>query len=314
MIKNNKKPIALILGPTASGKTDLAINICNTIPAEIISVDSVMVYKDCDIGSAKPSKDILFKHKHHLVDCIEPDIIYSVADFYKSSLKLISEIHNKNKLPLFVGGSMMYFKSLIYGLDNLPERNDSYRKELEKIKNENGIDALYKMLKELDPKYAEQVNISDEKRIIRALEVVKSSGNNFSSMVGYKNKDYLTSNYSIHQFGILDENRLLLHSRIEERLEMIIQNGLIDEVYGLLNKYNIPENHPLRKSVNYKQAISFLNKEYDSNEFFKRALYATRQLAKRQMTWLRSWDDLNVFGIKTSYKIEESIKRLASSL
>ena len=314
MIKNNKKPIALILGPTASGKTDLAINICNTIPAEIISVDSVMVYKDCDIGSAKPSKDILFKHKHHLVDCIEPDIIYSVADFYKSSLKLITEIHNKNKLPLFVGGSMMYFKSLIYGLDNLPERNDSYRKELEKIKNENGIDALYEMLKELDPKYAEQVNISDEKRIIRALEVVKSSGNNFSSMVGYKNKDYLTSNYSIHQFGILDEDRLLLHSRIEERLEMIIQNGLIDEVYGLLNKYNIPENHPLRKSVNYKQAISFLNKEYDSNEFFKRALYATRQLAKRQMTWLRSWDDLNVFDIKTSYKIEESIKRLASSL
>tara|TARA_B100000497_G_scaffold9844_2_gene10854 strand:- start:354 stop:1298 length:945 start_codon:yes stop_codon:yes gene_type:complete len=314
LIKNNKKPIALILGPTASGKTDLAINICNTIPAEIISVDSVMVYKDCDIGSAKPSKDILFKHKHHLVDCIAPDLIYSVADFYKSSLKLITEIHNKNKLPLFVGGSMMYFKSLIYGLDNLPERNDSYRKELEKIKNENGIDALYKMLKELDPKYAEQVNISDEKRIIRALEVVKSSGNNFSSMVGYKNKDYLTSNYSIHQFGILDEDRLLLHSRIEERLEMIIQNGLIDEVYGLLNKYNIPENHPLRKSVNYKQAISFLNKEYDSNEFFKRALYATRQLAKRQMTWLRSWDDLNVFDIKTSYKIEESIKRLASSL
>ena len=314
MTKNNKKPIALILGPTASGKTDLAINICNSIPAEIISVDSVMVYKDCDIGSAKPSKDILLKHKHHLVDCIEPEQIYSVADFYESSLKLITEIHNNNKLPLFVGGSMMYFKSLIYGLDNLPERNDTYRNELEKIKNENGIDMLYKMLKESDPKYAKQVNNSDEKRIIRALEVVKASGNNFSSMVGYKNKDYLVSNFSIHQFGIFDEDRSLLHSRIEERLEMIIQNGLIDEVKGLLNKYKIPENHPIRKSVNYKQAISFLNKEYDSEEFFKRALYATRQLAKRQMTWLRSWDDLNVFNLKTSYKIEESIKRLLTSL
>ncbi|MDB3951938.1 tRNA (adenosine(37)-N6)-dimethylallyltransferase MiaA [Gammaproteobacteria bacterium] len=314
MTKNNKKPIAFILGPTASGKTDLAINICNSIPAEIISVDSVMVYKDCDIGSAKPSKDILLKHKHHLVDCIEPEQIYSVADFYESSLKLITEIHNNNKLPLFVGGSMMYFKSLIYGLDNLPERNDKYRNELEKIKNENGIDMLYKMLKESDPKYAKQVNNSDEKRIIRALEVVKASGNNFSSMVGYKNKDYLVSNFSIHQFGIFDEDRSLLHSRIEERLEMIIQNGLIDEVKGLLNKYKIPENHPIRKSVNYKQAISFLNKEYDSEEFFKRALYATRQLAKRQMTWLRSWDDLNVFNLKTSYKIEESIKRLLTSL
>ena len=314
MTKNNKKPIAFILGPTASGKTDLAINICNSIPAEIISVDSVMVYKDCDIGSAKPSKEILLKHKHHLVNCIEPEQIYSVADFYESSLKLITEIHNNNKLPLFVGGSMMYFKSLIYGLDNLPERNDTYRNELEKIKNENGIDMLYKMLKESDPKYAKQVNNSDEKRIIRALEVVKASGNNFSSMVGYKNKDYLVSNFSIHQFGIFDEDRSLLHSRIEERLEMIIQNGLIDEVKGLLNKYKIPENHPIRKSVNYKQAISFLNKEYDSEEFFKRALYATRQLAKRQMTWLRSWDDLNVFNLKTSYKIEESIKRLLTSL
>lgn len=314
MTKNNKKPIAFILGPTASGKTDLAINICNSIPAEIISVDSVMVYKDCDIGSAKPSKDILLKHKHHLVDCIEPEQIYSVADFYESSLKLITKIHNNNKLPLFVGGSMMYFKSLIYGLDNLPERNDTYRNELEKIKNENGIDMLYKMLKESDPKYAKQVNNSDEKRIIRALEVVRASGNNFSSMVGYKNKDYLVSNFSIHQFGIFDEDRSLLHSRIEERLEMIIQNGLIDEVKGLLNKYKIPENHPIRKSVNYKQAISFLNKEYDSEEFFKRALYATRQLAKRQMTWLRSWDDLNVFNLKTSYKIEESIKRLLTSL
>jgi tRNA dimethylallyltransferase len=314
LTKNNKKPIAFILGPTASGKTDLAINICNSIPAEIISVDSVMVYKDCNIGSAKPSKDILLKHKHHLVDCIEPEQIYSVADFYESSLKLITEIHNNNKLPLFVGGSMMYFKSLIYGLDNLPERNDTYRNELEKIKNENGIDMLYKMLKESDPKYAKQVNNSDEKRIIRALEVVKASGNNFSSMVGYKNKDYLVSNFSIHQFGIFDEDRSLLHSRIEERLEMIIQNGLIDEVKGLLNKYKIPENHPIRKSVNYKQAISFLNKEYDSEEFFKRALYATRQLAKRQMTWLRSWDDLNVFNLKTSYKIEESIKRLLTSL
>ena len=314
MTKNNKKPIAFILGPTASGKTDLAINICNSIPAEIISVDSVMVYKDCDIGSAKPSKDILLKHKHYLVDCIEPEQIYSVADFYESSLKLITEIHNNNKLPLFVGGSMMYFKSLIYGLDNLPERNDTYRNELEKIKNEYGIDMLYKMLKESDPKYAKQVNNSDEKRIIRALEVVKASGNNFSSMVGYKNKDYLVSNFSIHQFGIFDEDRSLLHSRIEERLEMIIQNGLIDEVKGLLNKYKIPENHPIRKSVNYKQAISFLNKEYDSEEFFKRALYATRQLAKRQMTWLRSWDDLNVFNLKTSYKIEESIKRLLTSL
>ena len=314
MNKKNKKPIAFILGPTASGKTDLAINICNSIPAEIISVDSVMVYKDCDIGSAKPSKDVLFKHKHHLVDCINPESIYSVADFYKSSLELITEIHNKNKLPLFVGGSMMYFKSLINGLDNLPERDEEYRSELQNIINQNGVEKLYKMLKELDPIYAKKINIFDEKRIIRALEIHKASGNQLSTMVGYKNKDYLSNTYSVYQFGIFDEDRSLLHSRIEERLKIIIQNGLIDEVKNLLNKYKIPENHPIRKSVNYKQAISFLNEEYDSDELFKRALYATRQLAKRQMTWLRSWDHLEAFEIKTSHKIEESIKRLITSL
>ena len=192
MNKKNKKPIAFILGPTASGKTDLAINICNSIPAEIISVDSVMVYKDCDIGSAKPSKDVLLKYKHHLVDCISPDSIYSVADFYKSSLALITEIHNKNKLPLFVGGSMMYFKSLINGLDNLPERDDEYRSELQNIINQNGVKMLYKMLKELDPIHAKKINIFDEKRIIRALEIHKASGNQLSTMVGYKNKDYLS--------------------------------------------------------------------------------------------------------------------------
>ena len=132
----------------------------------------------------------------------------------------------------------MYFKSLIYGLDNLPERNDAYREELENIKNKNGIDTLYQMLKESDPKYAKQVNMSDEKRIIRALEVFKASGNNFSSMVGYKNKDYLASTFSIHQFGILDEDRLLLHSRIEERLEMIGElTGKIAKWYRKDNAY-----------------------------------------------------------------------------
>mgnify|MGYP000091008950 CR=1 FL=1 len=234
-----------------------------------------------------------------MYECVIVIPTYNAGDFIFKNIQIYKQLDKTKYKVLLVDNGTTDPQSL---------------ERLEKIKNENGIDMLYKMLKESDPKYAKQVNNSDEKRIIRALEVFKDSGNNFSSMVGYKNKDYLESKFSIHQFGILDEDRLLLHSRIEQRLEMIIQNGLIDEVKGLLNKYKIPENHPIRRSVNYKQAISFLNNEYDSDEFFKRSLYATRQLAKRQMTWLRSWDDLDAFNIKTSYKIQESIKRLATSL
>ena len=166
-----KKPIAFILGPTASGKTDLAIEISDSVPAEIISVDSVMVYEDCNIGAAKPSKDTLEKYPHHLVDCIKPSSIFSVSDFFQSSLKLIDEIHSRDKLPILVGGTMMYFRTLINGLDSLPARNDDYRLELEELKKQNGDEYLYEMLETIDSDYAATINKSDNKRITRALEV-----------------------------------------------------------------------------------------------------------------------------------------------
>ena len=161
-----QKPIAFILGPTASGKTQLAIDICDSIPSEIISVDSVMVYKDCNIGSAKPSKQILKQYPHHLVSVIEPSSIFSVSDFYKSSLELIDEIHSRNKLPIFVGGTMMYFKQLLNGLDLLPARNDDYRTELEEIRKQNGNQYLYELLQSIDSAYASTLSQSDHKRNI----------------------------------------------------------------------------------------------------------------------------------------------------
>ena len=309
-----KKPIAFIVGPTASGKTDLAIDICDSLPVEIISVDSVMVYKGCDIGSAKPSKNILDKYPHHLINCIRPSEIFSVSDFYNASLSLIEEIHSRNKLPLFVGGSMMYFKSLINGLDELPARDDDYRFELEEIKRRDGAEALFRMLKKIDPKYALDIHKSDHKRIIRALEVYKVSGKNMSSSLSHKKKNFLSEKYNLKQFGILDEDRIVLHKRIEERLRSIIEEGLVDEVKHLLNKYPIPENHPIRKSVNYKQAFLFLKKEIEEKDFFNKALFATRQLAKRQITWMRSWDKLEIFKIESAYKIKESAKSLITSL
>ena len=309
-----KKPIAFILGPTASGKTDLAIEICDSVPAEIISVDSVMVYEDCNIGSAKPSKNILEKYPHHLVDIIKPNSIYSVSDFYQSSLELIDEIHSRDKLPVFVGGTMMYFKTLINGLDTLPARNDDYRLELEEAKKQNGDQYLYEMLASIDSDYAATLNQSDDKRIIRALEVYKSTGENMTSLLGKVDKNFLLEKYNIKQLGVLDEDRSILHKRIEKRLETIISDGLVEEVKNILDKYKIADSHPIRKSVNYKQAISFIKKEIDEDELFNTALFATRQLAKRQITWMRSWDNLEIFENKSAYKIKETVKRLASSL
>lgn len=302
------------MGPTASGKTSLAIDLHESLPLEIISVDSVMVYKGCDIGSAKPTKDILLQHPHHLIDCIDPESIFTVADFHKKSIELIDKIHKKNKVPFFVGGSMMYFNSLLKGLDSLPKRDEAYRLELEKLKKNEGIESLYSTLLQKDALYAAKVKSSDTQRIIRALEVIKVTGETFTSQTGNIKTNIFSDKYNLHQYAIYDEDRTMLHNNIEDRLRIMIKNGLITEVSDLFSNYKISLDHPIRKAVNYKQAISLINNDYDQEEFFKKSLYATRQLAKRQTTWLRSWKNINLFSLNSKDKIKDKIKSLMSSL
>ena len=302
------------MGPTASGKTSLAIDLHKSLPIEIISVDSVMVYKGCDIGSAKPTKDILLKHPHHLIDCVNPESIFTVADFYKKSIELIDKTHQKNKVPFFVGGSMMYFNSLLKGLDSLPKRDKAYRLELEKLKKDEGIESLYSTLLQKDASYASKVKSTDTQRIIRALEVIKVTGKTFTSQTGNLKTNIFIEKFNLHQYGIYEEDRTKLHNNIEDRLRTIIDNGLLTEVNNLLSNYKIPLDHPIRKAVNYKQAISFINNDYDQEKFFNKSLYATRQLAKRQTTWLRSWKDINLFSLNSKDKIKDKIKNLISSL
>jgi tRNA dimethylallyltransferase len=302
------------LGPTASGKTSLAIDLHKSLPIEIISVDSVMVYKGCDIGSAKPTKDILLKHPHHLIDCVDPESIFTVADFHKKSIELIDKIHQKNKVPFFVGGSMMYFNSLLKGLDSLPKRDEAYRLELEKLKKNEGIESLYSTLLQKDALYAAKVKSSDTQRIIRALEVIKATGETFTSQTGNIKTNIFNDKFNLHQYAIYEEDRTKLHNNIEDRLRIIIDNGLLNEVSDLLSNYKISLDHPIRKAINYKQAISFINNDYDQEEFFTKSLYATRQLAKRQTTWLRSWKDINLFSLNSKDKIKDKIKSLISSL
>ena len=313
MPSSKKKPVVFLFGPTASGKTELAINLVDKFPIQLISVDSVMVYKDCNIGSAKPSKEILKKYPHHIIDVVSPNEIFTVADFCAISKKIIKNAHYKKKLPVLIGGSMMYFKSLFDGIHDLPARDENYRKELRKLKLNNNDNFLYNLLNDIDSDYAKKINKNDEVRIIRALEVFKVTGKLMSEIISTNSNKKLSFDYEIAQFGIIHD-RELLHKRIESRLNKIIEEGLLEEAKSLLKKYNIDLEHPLRRAVNYKQAFSYLNNEYEYDTFYKKALYATRQLAKRQTTWLRSWKEFEEIDINQQNNIENSIKNLISLL
>ena len=313
MPSSKKKPVVFLFGPTASGKTELAINLVDKFPVELISVDSVMVYKDCNIGSAKPTKKVLEKYPHHLIDVLCPNEIFSVADFCATSKKIIKNAHNKKRLPVFIGGTMMYFKSLFDGIHDLPARDENYRQELRKLKLNNNDNFLYNLLNDIDSDYAKKINKNDEVRIIRALEVFKATGKPMSKIISNNSKKKLFYDYEIAQFGIIHD-RELLHKRIESRLNKIIEKGLLEEARLILKKYNIDPAHPLRRSVNYKQAFNYLNNDYEYDTFYNKALYATRQLAKRQTTWLRSWKEFEKIDFNKQDNIENSIKNLTSLL
>ena len=272
-----------------------------------------MVYKGCDIGSAKPTKAVLEEFPHEMIDIVSPSEIFTVSDFCTLSNKIIEKSHKANKLPLFVGGSMMYFKSLLDGIHNLPDRDNNFREELEKLKLKNKPYFLYKLLENKDPDYARGIDKNDEMRTIRALEIINRTGAPLSKLLKENNKEPLSNKYSISQFGILDD-RSIVHERIEERLKVILSNGLEEEAKMLEQNYDIAENHPIRKSVNYKQIFNYLNGEYNIETFFEKALFGTRQLAKRQTTWIRGWKDFTEIKIGDLTTLENNLKKAISLL
>jgi len=269
-----------------------------------------MVYKDCNIGSAKPNKDLLKKYPHHLVDQVSLNEIFTVAEFYKLSRQLIKEIHKKDKIPLFVGGTMMYFKSLYEGIHDLPLRDDEYRRKLKKMYSNND---LYDLLKKVDPDYARKLDANDELRILRALEINKNTGKPLSKILQEDTKESISKDYEVFQFGIVEE-RSLIHERIEKRLEKIISMGLEDEAKKILQKYKLKNDHPIRRSINYKQIFDYLECKDDFETFKSKALFATRQLAKRQITWMRSWNVFSEIQTNDLIKLENEIKKVISLL
>ena len=306
----NKKPIIFLLGPTASGKTDWAINWQNQFEAlEIISVDSVMVYKECNVGSAKPTDAILEKHPNHLVNHVSLDCIFSVADFYDSAMRLIDDIHTRDKIPLMVGGSMMYFNILKKGISNLPSADPKLRNELEQKIFANGIDSLHADLSRLDPKAAENIDSHDSQRIIRAIEIITSTGMSLNENLSSEQTRELKEKYTLIELGIFPEERAKLHERIESRQEILVGDKLLEEIVNIKNIFNISTEHPAMKAINYRQGLQVVEGKLEKSKLFEKSLFATRQFAKRQCTWMRGWENLICFDLHQGEKAAEQLKK-----
>ena len=278
------------MGPTASGKTDLALAIADEFPCEIISVDSVMVYRDLNIGSAKPSKEVLQSYPHHLVDIIEPEESYSVANFCNDALSLIKQAHQIHKIPLLVGGTMLYFNALLHGMSNMPSANEEVRNSITQQAEVHGWGHMHAKLKQVDPKSAERIHPNDPQRIQRALEVYKLTGTPISEWHAETKSFELGS--KLLKLALVPKDRAVLHQRIEQRFDQMLAEGFVEEVRELYQRKTLHADLPAMRSVGYRQAWKHFEGEYDEHEMRKKAIIATRQFAKRQLTWLRSESDL----------------------
>jgi len=278
------------MGPTASGKTALAMALCDALPCDIVSVDSALIYREMDIGTAKPTAEELAKYPHRLINLRDATQSYSAADFCHDALVEIEKIRANNRIPLLVGGTMMYFKSLIEGISPLPAANSDIRQQIEAEAEKNGWQAMHEQLQKVDSVSAKRIHPNDPQRITRALEVYRLTGNTLTQLTEIKGAKL---GGDILQFAITPKERSTLHARIELRYQQMIAQGFEQEVVKLKASDDLHENLPSIRCVGYRQMWQYLNDEYDHKEMIFRGVCATRQLAKRQLTWLRSWQDLH---------------------
>jgi len=281
--------VVSIMGPTASGKTGLALALAKQVPAEIISVDSALVYRQMDIGTAKPTAQEMALAPHWLVDILDPAEVYSVADFVTDATRLIGEIHERGRLPILVGGTIMYFNALINGISSLPKTDPLVREAIQAEAEEKGWDVLHTALQKVDPVSAARIHPNDPQRITRGLEVFRSSG---KSLTHWQKQTSFKCPYKIDQFAIAPTERAVLHNRIEQRFDLMLEQGLISEVEALFKRGDLNEDMPAIRAVGYRQVWQYLKGELSYAQMRDKGIIATRQLAKRQMTWLRGWSDL----------------------
>ncbi|KJY74249.1 tRNA (adenosine(37)-N6)-dimethylallyltransferase MiaA [Vibrio nigripulchritudo] len=305
----DKLPLALFLmGPTASGKTEIAIRLRQKYPVEIISVDSALIYKGMDIGTAKPDEEEQAKAPHRLIDILDPSESYSAADFRRDALSEMNEIVAAGKIPLLVGGTMLYYKALLEGLSPLPAADPAIRQQIEQDALTLGWSALHDQLKDIDPVSAKRIHPNDPQRLSRALEVYKISGKTLTELTK-KQGDPLP--FRVKQFAIAPKERAELHRRIELRFEKMIDAGFEEEVQALYARKDLHSDLPSIRCVGYRQMWDYLDGNCTLDEAVFRGVCATRQLAKRQITWLRSWDDLTWLD---SENIDEALESMSNAI
>lgn len=297
--------VLCLMGPTASGKTDLACELVQRFPCEIISVDSAMIYRGMDIGTAKPDAQTLAAAPHHLIDILDPEASYSAAVFCDDATRHCKAILAQGKIPLLVGGTMMYFRALQQGLSILPEGDASVRAQLEHDALLYGWDAMHGKLAEVDPRAALRIHPHDTQRIQRALEVYTLTGQSLST---YLDETMPSSGFQFINLMLLPADRAWLHARIEMRFKAMLMQGFIDEVVALLQQWNLTPTHPSIRCVGYRQVFEYLQGQYDYDTLLEKGCAATRQLAKRQLTWLRNWPDGHQFEAENTTNINKMIK------
>lgn len=283
-------PAIFLMGPTASGKTGLAVELYKQLPVELISVDSALVFKGMDIGTAKPDKATLAQAPHHLIDLIPPTEVYSAAHFRNDALKLMADITARGKVPLLVGGTMLYFKALQGGLSALPEANPEVRAKLDAEALQIGWPTMHAKLAKIDPETAARLEPGDAQRVQRALEVYEISGKTMTELHHASSGDDLP--YRLLKVALVPSDRAVLHSRIATRFDDMLKQGFLEEVKALLKQYpSLTAEFPSMRCVGYRQALEHFAGDYDETELRDRGVFATRQLAKKQLTWLRGMDD-----------------------
>jgi tRNA dimethylallyltransferase len=304
----NQPLVIFLMGPTAVGKTDLAIALSRHFPAHIISVDSAMIYRGMDIGTAKPSPEELQKNPHALLDMRDPSESYSAADFCRDALHEIKTAVAEGKTPLLVGGTMMYFNALLNGLADMPATDEKTRREIDEEGQDKGWPAVHAELMKVDPDYARKIHPNHSQRIARALAVYRLSGKTMTTyrkeqVIGQlPNGNELQRCYTVKQVAMMPRDRFWLHERIALRYHAMLQQGFVEEVTQLYKRGDLTLRLPSMKSVGYRQVWQYLAGEYNYESMVDKGIAATRQLAKRQMTWLRGWDNLHCVEVHAQSK------------
>ena len=293
MSEQQLPPAIFLMGPTASGKTDLAMALYDQLPCEIISVDSAMIYRQMDIGTATPDAEFLARYPHRLVDILDPTEAYSAADFRRDALAQMAEITAAGKIPLLVGGTMLYYQALLKGLAKLPQADQAIRDRLVQEAEQYGWGHLHQRLQAVDPQSAQRIHPNDPQRMQRALEVYELTGRSMTEL--WQEQESQRLPYDVTQLCVMPQERKTLHERIEQRFHIMLGQGFEEEVRKLWHRGDLDLNMPSMRCVGYRQMWEYFEGKWDYPTMIEKGVIATRQLAKRQVTWLRSWENLHHF-------------------